>query len=93
MEEQSYAPVAAETATQTPPGGQQNHAAARAGAPAYLTARDVADLLKLDDKTIFRWAKEDASMPVLKRGRERLLGWLQRQERRAPRTTAGVTAV
>ena len=59
--------------------------------PAYFTARQVADLLQVDEKTVQRWSLQDASMPVLRRGRvvrfprERLLVWLERQEPRAAR--------
>jgi excisionase family DNA binding protein len=59
--------------------------------PPYLTARQVADLLQVDEKTVQRWSLQDASMPVLRRGRvirfprARLLGWLERQEPRAAR--------
>lgn len=59
--------------------------------PAYLTARQVADLLQVDEKTVQRWSLQDASMPVLRRGRvvrfprERLLVWLERQEPRVAR--------
>ena len=58
---------------------------------AYLTARQVADLLQVDEKTVQRWSLQDASMPVLRRGRvvrfprKRLLVWLERQEPRAAR--------
>lgn len=57
--------------------------------PAYLTALQVAELLQVDEKTVLRWSLQDASMPVLRRGRvvrfprERLLAWLDRQEPRA----------
>jgi excisionase family DNA binding protein len=59
--------------------------------PIYLTARQVADLVRVDEKTVLRWSLQDASMPVLRRGRvvrfprERLLVWLERQEPRAAR--------
>jgi excisionase family DNA binding protein len=62
--------------------------------PAYLTALQVADFLQVDEKTILRWSLQDASMPVLRRGRvvrfphERLLAWLERQEPRAARRSA-----
>ncbi len=62
--------------------------------PAYLTALQVADLLQLDEKTVLRWSLQDASMPVLRRGRvvrfprERLLAWLERQEPRVARRSA-----
>jgi excisionase family DNA binding protein len=55
----------------------------------YLTAAQVAEVVQVDQKTILRWSLEDASMPVLRRGRvvrfprERLLTWLERQEPRA----------
>jgi excisionase family DNA binding protein len=55
----------------------------------YLTAAQVAEIVQVDEKTVLRWSLEDASMPVLRRGRvvrfprERLLAWLQRQEPRA----------
>jgi len=59
--------------------------------PLYLTARQVADLVRVAEKTVLRWSLQDASMPVLRRGhvvrfpRERLLAWLERQEPRAAR--------
>jgi excisionase family DNA binding protein len=60
----------------------------------YLTARQVAAIVQVDEKTISRWSLEDPSMPVLRRGRvvrfprERLLAWLERQEPRAARRSA-----
>jgi len=57
--------------------------------PLYLSASQVAELIQVDEKTVLRWSLEDASMPVLRRGRvvrfprERLLAWLERQEPRA----------
>jgi excisionase family DNA binding protein len=62
--------------------------------PAYFTALQVADLLQVDEKTVLRWSLQDASMPVLRRGRvvrfprERLLAWLERQEPRSARRSA-----
>lgn len=62
--------------------------------PVYLTAMQVAELLQVDEKTVLRWSLEDASMPVLRRGRvirfprERLLAWLERQEPRSARRPA-----
>jgi excisionase family DNA binding protein len=59
--------------------------------PVYLTARQVADLVRVAEKTVLRWSLQDASMPVLRRGRvvrfprQRLLVWLERQEPRAAR--------
>jgi len=58
----------------------------------YLTAAQVAEIVQVDSKTILRWSLEDASMPVLRRGRvvrfprERLLVWLERHEPRKRRT-------
>jgi len=60
----------------------------------YLTPAQAAELLQVSEKTISRWSLEDASMPVLRRGRVvrfergRLLAWLQRQE---PRSSARIT--
>ncbi len=57
----------------------------------YLTAVEVAALLQVDSKTVYRWAKQDASFPVLKIGgvvrfpRERLLRWLREREQGQPR--------
>jgi excisionase family DNA binding protein len=62
--------------------------------PVYLTALQVAELLQVDEKTVLRWSVQDASMPVLRRGRvvrfprERLLTWLERQEPRSARRSA-----
>ena len=58
----------------------------------YLNAAQVAEIVQVDPKTILRWSLEDASMPVLRRGRvvrfprERLLAWLERHEPRKRRT-------
>jgi excisionase family DNA binding protein len=67
------------------------------GTPAeYLTAQDVATLLRVDDKTVLRWSLEDATMPVLKRGRlvrfpkARLLAWLRAKERPTARVAHAV---
>jgi len=55
----------------------------------YLSAAQVDEIIQVDEKTVLRWSLEDASMPVLRRGRvvrfprERLLTWLERQEPRA----------
>ena len=52
----------------------------------YLTPGDVADLLQVSVKTVYRWAKDDPLMPVLRIGgcvrfpRERLLTWLRASE-------------
>ncbi len=63
-------------------------------APAYLTPKQVADLLQVNEKTVIRWSLSDTSMPVLRRGRvvrfprERLMDWLARQEPRGARRSA-----
>ena len=65
--------------------------------PAYFTALQIADLLQVDEKTVLRWSLQDASMPVLRRGRVvrfprgRLLAWLERQEPRGARRLTHAT--
>jgi excisionase family DNA binding protein len=60
----------------------------------YLTSAEVAELLHVSVKTVSRISLEDASMPVLRRGRvvrfhrERLMQWLERQEPRGSRQVA-----
>ena len=60
-------------------------------APEYLTADEVADILKLSPKTVYRLAKTDPTLPMLKLGgavrfpRERLLRWLSDREQGRPR--------
>jgi excisionase family DNA binding protein len=80
-----------------PPGALDPAVAAKAAGetePVYLTAAEVAELLRVDEKTVSRWSLEDASMPVLRRGRvvrfhrERLMLWLERQEPRGSRQLA-----
>src|SRR5215470_1756602 len=62
--------------------------------PEYLTPRQVAHLLGIDEKTVTRWSLSDTSMPVLRRGRvvrfhrDRLMEWLQRQEPHGARRAA-----
>jgi excisionase family DNA binding protein len=54
--------------------------------PEYMTGQEVATMLQVSVKSVWRWADKDRSMPVLKIGgtvrfpRERLLRWLQRRE-------------
>jgi len=49
---------------------------------AYLTAADVALMLKVSEKSVYRWAIQDPTMPALKVGgtvrfpAERLVKWL-----------------
>jgi excisionase family DNA binding protein len=57
----------------------------------YLTADEVAGILKLSPKTIYRLAKTDPTLPMLKLGgavrfpRERLIRWLWDREQGRPR--------
>src|SRR5947199_5942224 len=66
----------------------------RLSLPVYLTPRDVAAMLQVDERTILRWAAQDASMPVTRLGRvirferEPLLRWLARKR---PRLAHGST--
>lgn len=55
---------------QHPPATQES-ASLKLLAPAYLTAGDVAELLRVSEKTVYRWATEDPTFPVFKRGRGR----------------------
>ncbi len=54
--------------------------------PLYLTAAQVADLLQVSPKTVYRLAKADASLPTLEIGgvirfpKDRLLRWLRDRE-------------
>jgi excisionase family DNA binding protein len=51
--------------------------------PAFLTAVDVAAMLQVDVKTVYRWASTDATMPAVRIGgavrfdRVKLLAWLE----------------
>ena len=57
--------------------------------PTFLTARQVADMLHVDERTVLRWAQHDASMPATRLGhvvrfqREPLLRWLARKQPRS----------
>lgn len=65
---------------QTPPSTE-----AMAG---YLTAAQIAELLQVSEKSVYRWAASDPTFPMLKIGgtvrfpRERLLRWLRDHEQR-----------
>lgn len=54
--------------------------------PVYLTPDQVGELLQVKTKTVYDWARKDATMPWLKIGgtvrfpRERLLRWLADRE-------------
>jgi excisionase family DNA binding protein len=68
------------------PAPDETTADARAALPAYLTAAQVAAMLQLSAKSVFRLAAADATMPQLRLGgsvrfpRERLLRWLRARE-------------
>lgn len=53
--------------------------------PLYLTLEEAAGLVGIDVKTLGRWTREDATLPVFRRGRvvrlhrARFLAWLDRQ--------------
>jgi len=34
----------------------------------YLTPKEVADLLRVSEKSVYRWARDDPSMPMLRLG-------------------------
>lgn len=57
----------------------------------YLTAAQVAGLLQVSEKSVYRWATDDPTLPVLKLGatvrfpRERLARWLRAREQGAGR--------
>jgi len=64
--------------------------------PTFLTARQVAAMLHVDERTVLRWAQHDASMPATRLGRvvrferEPLLRWLARKQPRSARQFAEV---
>jgi excisionase family DNA binding protein len=66
----------------------------------YLTAAELAHQLHVDDKTVYRWAQQEPSMPVLRiKGivrfpRERVLRWLadHEQGQSRPRNSRAVSA-
>src|SRR5262245_30861305 len=72
-----------------------------ASPPEYLTAAQVATMLQVDEKTVYRWAAEDSTMPALRLGRgrgtvrfqrERLLRWLaDREQGRRRRAVAAAS--
>ena len=59
--------------------------------PRYLTAAQVAEWLQVSEKTVFRWAAADPTMPALRIGgtvrfpEERLQRWLRDREQGRPR--------
>ena len=65
----------------------------------YLTADEVAEMLQLSAKSIYRLAKADPTMPMLKLGgsvrfhRERLERWLRDREQGRPQMRRQVLSV
>ena len=61
--------------------------------PVYLTAKQAADMLKVHERTVVRWAAQDASMPATRIGRvirferEPLLRWLGRKRPRSAQSS------
>ncbi len=67
--------------------------------PEYLRADDVAAMLQVDEKTIYRWASTDPTMPVLRIGgvvrfpRARLERWLRDREQGPARARRSASPV
>ncbi len=61
------------------------------GAAAYLTVNQVGAMLQVSGKTVYRWVKDDPTMPALRMAgtlrfpRERLDRWLRDREQGRPR--------
>jgi excisionase family DNA binding protein len=55
----------------------------KTGEPMFLTVADLAELLQVSEKSIARWAAQDASMPAVRLGkllrfeRQAVLDWLR----------------
>jgi excisionase family DNA binding protein len=66
---------------------------------AYLTPGEVAAMLQISIKSVYRWAAQDPTMPALRIGgtvrfpRERLERWLRDREQGAPRMRRQVLSV
>jgi excisionase family DNA binding protein len=66
--------------------GDEMPASGEVGGPEYFTPEEFADLVQLSTKTVYRLAKEDPGLPVLRLGRAvrfpkaRLLKWLRARE-------------
>ena len=61
----------------------------KTGEPVYFTPGQVAAMLQVNERTVLRWAQQDASMPatrisrVIRFEREQLLRWLARKRPRS----------
>lgn len=77
----------------------QDSAPPKVASPIYLTPDEVAEMLQLSAKSIYRIAKADPTMPMLKLGgsirfhRERLERWLRDREQGRPRIRNQVRAI
>ena len=63
--------------------------------PVYITPQQLAKMLQVDERTVLRWAQQDASMPASRFGprvvrfeRGALLRWLERKKPRVARAVA-----
>lgn len=62
----------------------------------YLTPQDVAELLRVNVRSVLRWVSEDPSLPAVRLGggrvirfeRTRLLAWLGRKRQHGARERA-----
>ena len=67
--------------------------------PIYITAAELARQLHVDHTTIYRWAQQEPSMPVLRiRGvvrfpRERVLRWLAEHEQGQARPRRSASSI
>jgi excisionase family DNA binding protein len=67
--------------------------------PEYFTPDQVAELLQVSTKSVYRWAAEDPTMPALRIGgtvrfhAERLRRWLRDREQGARRMRSQVRAL
>ena len=72
----------------------REHAECAVTLPVYLTVQQVAEMLAVNQRSLLRWAAQDASMPASRFGRvirfERaaLLRWLERKKPRNARQIA-----
>lgn len=57
----------------------------------YLTAQEVGHMVRVSEKTVYRWAQDDPTFPVTRIGgvvrfhRERIRRWLRDREQGRPR--------
>ncbi|MDO8475056.1 MAG: helix-turn-helix domain-containing protein [Candidatus Rokubacteria bacterium] len=91
-------PLAAPQLATKVTGGEMPTPFLGASQPTYLRADQVAELLQVSEKSVYRWMKADPTMPALKIGgtvrfpRERLERWLREREQGTPRLRRVQTA-